>query len=192
MNNILTQASNLIKKWVEEQHQEQKILIEAEKIEDVTNQALQLKNAENNVLSAARRMSTTLESMVLFIQKVLSAFFPSSQLCQKFACGAQDLVSLKAGRVDPGECISSLKCYLPNDDDILLDGVKDLKLEKDEEVKGENKGSGDGKVEDCVDESEKVDNGEDGDQKSVTEVKVEEIENTGETEVNPDVTAESL
>merc|ERR1719362_493902 len=65
-------------------------------------------------------MSTTLESLILFIQKVLSAFFPSSQLCQKLACGAQELVVLKAGRVNPAECIFSLKGYLPTDEDILL------------------------------------------------------------------------
>ena len=101
LNSTLTAAAELIKKWVEEQHQEQKILIQASKstpqnnetqkatesnsIDPSINYALQLKAAENNVLSAARRMSTTLESLVLFIQKVLSAFFPSSQLCQKLS-----------------------------------------------------------------------------------------------------------
>lgn len=127
LNEILSAASNLIKKWVDEQHQEQIILIQVTKTEnhekneeETINQAMQLKVAENNVLSAARRMSTTLESLILFIQKVLSAFFPSSQLCQKLACGAQELVVLKAGRVNPSECILSLKDYLPTDEDILL------------------------------------------------------------------------
>ena len=170
LNQTLSDASELINKWIQEQHNEQKILIQAAKLDnndninknpaknsaqngnqvasgDSINQALQLKAAENNVLSAARRMSTTLESLILFIQKVLSAFFPSSQLCQKLACGAQELIVLKAGRVNPSECIFSLKRYLPTDEDILLSEVSGIKS-----------------VEEAVKKEEAEDNGQKGDE----------------------------
>merc|ERR1711981_74907 len=55
------------------------------------------------------------------MQKVLTQFFPSSQLCGKFSCSTQELVALKAGRIDPDSCMETLKEYLPTDEDIIVD-----------------------------------------------------------------------
>ena len=62
----------------------------------------------NDVLSVARRISTAMESFILFIQKVLGILFPSSDLCNKLNLSTKDLVSKNFGRIDPQICMHGI------------------------------------------------------------------------------------